>query len=121
MTRVNVGVRARELPDRLLLAEHREIKRIPNAVRKLKGRRVVIPPKFVLGIGHVRFFYNKLGYLKCRYDEIYGECQRRGFRVVDYSDAWQGLSSGEYEEQPRDRELIVRRINSRGFSLLMEE
>ena len=32
-----------------------------------------VPPQFTLGKGHVSFFYDKLGYLKERYIEVYNE------------------------------------------------
>ena len=37
--------------------------------------------KFKLGIGHVKFFYNKLLYLKNRYISLYNECIKRGFNA----------------------------------------
>ncbi len=40
-----------------------------------------IPDKFKLGTGHVKFFYNKLLYLKNRYTSLYNECIKRGFNV----------------------------------------
>ena len=67
MTRINVGIQPVELTDQHLIAEHREIKRIPNCVAKGKYNMEGIPDKFKLGTGHVKFFYNKLLYLKFRY------------------------------------------------------
>ena len=40
MTRVNVGIPPVELVDQHLLAEHREIKRIPNCVAKGKNTMI---------------------------------------------------------------------------------
>jgi hypothetical protein len=34
MTRINTGIPPKELTDKHLLAEHREIKRIPNCIKK---------------------------------------------------------------------------------------
>jgi hypothetical protein len=120
MTRINVGIRAKELPDKLLLAEHREIKRIPNQIR---GKTITtqIPTAFTLGTGHVRFFYNKLGYLKRRYQELYNECQRRQFNVNNYINAWDNLPLGEYNERPQDRQIVLERIHSKGFQLRAHE
>lgn len=120
MTRVNVGVDPSELPDRLLLAEHREITRIPNAVTSGRAKLVNIPQEFTLGAGHVKFFYDKLGYLKSRYEQLYHECIRRGFRVTNKSDAFIGVT-GDYVETGREREIIVARINSKGFHLITQE
>jgi deoxyribonuclease (pyrimidine dimer) len=116
MTRINVGVLPHELTDRHLLAEHREMKRIPNAVSQGKAVIKDIPEEFRLGKGHVKFFYNKLGYLLRRYKAVHGACISRGFRVQDYSGAWDGVPRelmGDYKPTQRDREIIRERINSR--------
>lgn len=61
MTRINLGVPVRNLTDEHLLAEHREIKRIPNAylVALRSGSIDKVPKKFCLGRGHVLFFIDK--------------------------------------------------------------
>lgn len=79
MTRINL-VAPSELCDQHLLAEHRELKRIPNMV--VKGWRPTdIPEKFCLGKGHVKFFANKLAWLFTRYYSLHEECLNRGFEV----------------------------------------
>ena len=35
MTRINAGIPPKKLTNRHLLAEHREIKRIPNVIKKI--------------------------------------------------------------------------------------
>lgn len=80
MTRINL-VPPQELCDQHLLAEHRELTRIPNAVAKGKFSLKGQPSDYKLGEGHVRFFFNKLGFLKKRYDLLYAECKARGFNV----------------------------------------
>ena len=60
MTRINAGILPKDLTSKHLIAEHREIKRIPNCVGKGKYNMDNIPDKFKLGTGHVKFFYNKL-------------------------------------------------------------
>ena len=66
MTRINL-VPPTELCDQHLLAEHRELTRIPNAVAKGKFSLKGQPEDYKLGEGHVRFFFNKLAFLKQRY------------------------------------------------------
>ena len=89
MTRINVGIPPAKLSRQHLLAEHREIKRIPNKIRKgWKVKKEDIPKEFCLGKGHVKFFYDKLDYLEDRYDDLYVECLRRGYKVQSYADAW---------------------------------
>ena len=121
MTRINVGVLPSELPDKLLLAEHREIKRIPNVVKSGRFSLANQPTSFTLGTGHVKFFYDKLAFLKARYVQLYNECVLRTFNVRDYSSAWDGISDefmGDYAPTQQDRELIIERIHERGFALL---
>ena len=118
MTRINVGIDPRELPSKLLLAEHREIKRIPNCIKSDKCVIKNIPVQFTLGKGHVKFFYDKLGYLKSRYDLIYKDCMARKFKVEYYGESFEDIPQclmGTYEEAPRDRELLIERIESKGF------
>ena len=80
MTRINL-VPPAELCDQHLLAEHRELTRIPNAVAKGKYHLKGQPAEYKLGEGHVRFFFNKLTFLKKRYDALHAECKARGFNV----------------------------------------
>jgi len=80
MTRINL-VPPAELCDQHLLAEHRELTRIPNAVAKGKFSLKGQPEDYKLGEGHVRFFFNKLAFLKQRYDLLHKECLARGFNV----------------------------------------
>lgn len=107
MTRINAGMPVRSLCDEHLLAEHREIKRIPNS--KLYGEP---PKKFTLGKGHVTFFKDKGLYTLNRYVEIHNECKLRGFTVTDYSNNWnnQGIY---YIPTPEGIELISERIIER--------
>ncbi len=74
MTRINV-VHPSELCDQHLLAEYRELPRVFKLARPIKDA----PSQYVLGKGHVKFFYNKLGYLLVRQGKIVLELQRRGF------------------------------------------
>ena len=80
MTRINL-IPPKELCDQHLLAEHRELTRIPNAVAKGKFHLKGQPEEYKLGEGHVRFFFNKMAFLKRRYDELHTECKARGFKV----------------------------------------
>lgn len=116
MTRINAGIDPKTLTRQHLLAEHREIKRVPNAVAS--GRVVLsgIPETFRLGKGHVKFFYDKLGYLKRRYVAIRDECIARGYDVTDFEHAWDGVPCSlmnDWEPTLSDRMLVSRRICQR--------
>ena len=116
MTRINVSIPARELTQRHLIAEHREIKRIPNMVSSGRAKIINIPKEFTLGTGHVKFFYNKLKYLKNRYEELYEECISRGFNVTYYGEAWDKVPThlmNDYTPTKRDEEIIRQRIKEK--------
>lgn len=116
MTRINCGIPPKELTNKHLLAEHREIKRIPNAVKKGKVDLREIPSNFKLGKGHVKFFYDKLKYLHHRYRDIHDECLRRGFNVTCFEDAFRGLPDNlynDYEPSKRDENIVRDRINDK--------
>ena len=120
MTRINTGIKPEELPDKLLLAELREIKRIPNVIRQGKYNMNGIPEEFTLGQGHVKFFYNKLEYLLNRYNSLRWEALYRGFNVSDWTDAWNGVPEelmNDYVETKRDREILLERIAEKGLEL----
>ena len=98
------------------MAEHREIKRIPNLIRKGKFRLEGQPEHFTLGTGHVKFFYDKLGFLRRRYEQIHAECKRRGLNVTWFGDAWEGIDErymGDYAPRPEDALLVRARIRER--------
>ena len=116
MTRINVGIPPAELTDKNLLAEHREIKRIPNCIAKGKYNMNGIPKRFKLGEGHVKFFYDKLYYLLIRYLKLYRECKKRGFNVQCYVKAWKDLPTelmNNYKPTNVDRKIVQERINEK--------
>lgn len=116
MTRISVGVRAIELCDAHLIKERIELLRIPNAIKSGKAVVKNIPHKFTLGTGHVKFFYDKLGYLQQRYIELTAECIERDFKITDFSDSFKDLPPNlcnNYEETEQDRLIVVDRVNDR--------
>ena len=122
MTRINVGIPPQRLSDMHLIAEHREIKRIPNHLAKFGLRSLDNKPgEFKLGTGHVKFFLDKGLYTYRRYNAIYKECIKRGFKVQYYGDAWKIYTDFRYmalmkpyKPTPRDLRIILERINQRG-------
>lgn len=116
MTRINVAINPSLLCREHLLAEHREMKRIPNDVCKGKFTLTGIPNQFKLGSGHVKFFYNKLLYLKNRYEQVYSECLSRDLDVTYYGNAWDNVPNylmNDYTPTDHDKSLLVDRINER--------
>lgn len=116
MTRINVGIPPRELSNKHLIAEHRELKRIPNVVSRGRYNLKSVPREFSLGKGHVSFFYDKLGYLKERYIDLYEECIARGFNVQSYLKSWDGVPQelmNGYTPTEKDIQIIRERIADR--------
>ena len=116
MTRINVAIPVENLTDQHLLAEHREIKRLPSAFSK-KTKPFINPIKnFCLGTGHVNFFLDKGLYTFTRYCQIYKECLKRGFEVENYSENWKVYDNNNYKNwtpKESDRNLIIDRISQR--------
>lgn len=116
MTRINCGIPPEKLSDKHLIAEHREIKRIPNQISKGKYSLKGQPTEFKLGEGHVKFFYDKLLFLKKRYDSIYLECKKRGFNVTYFGGAWNNVPKEflkDYKPTKKDILLVKKRIKER--------
>lgn len=114
MTRINVGYPVEKLTRQHLIAEHRELPRIPNTVRKEKAKLENATDVFKLGSGHVTFFYKRLGYLRKRYIELYNECKIRGYNVSNYLSAWSGIPKhlmNDYSPTQADKDIIIERIN----------
>ena len=87
MTRINL-VEPHQLTDKHLMAEYHELPRIFTAVLKLQAQGktpadVDIPENYVLGTGHMKFFYNKISWLHRRYEKLRNELSSRGFKT-DY-------------------------------------
>lgn len=120
MTRINIGIKPKILSRQHLLAEHRELVRIPNNVAQGKvDLKAPLPEKFTLGKGHVRFFYDKLGYLFLRYLELHNECIERGYNVKDYSDSWKGIPKelmNNYKPTKEDIMIIKGRLLEKDFN-----
>ena len=87
MTRINV-IPPCYLTDQHLLAEVREIVRMPSYLNKSlnskKGFKLSdIPTEYTMSTGHVKFFYNKFHWLKKRYEKLITECECRGFSIAN--------------------------------------
>lgn len=118
MTRINSAIPVKNLTDEHLLAEHREIKRLPYQWCKSfhNGYLSFVPEKFTLGRGHILFFLDKQSFILKRYIALYEECLNRGFNVQNYSDNWNYIKPEymkDYEPTEEERKLLVERIKNR--------
>lgn len=115
MTRVNI-VPVTELHPKHLVAEYREIVRVFALVRNrlVKGpiNKSIIPPKYVLGAGHVTFFFDKLQFILERYHQLINEMVERGYNPNPITDNFlvEGIEKsffGNY--QPTEEALALNR------------
>ncbi len=125
MTRINCGIKPCELSTKHIIAELREIKRIPNHIinnhDKLNMKN--IPEKFTLGTGHVSFFYNKLTYLYNRYTLLYHEAKNiRNYKIENYSESFRNAMClrsdlcNDYNEKVEDRNILITRLKERDYN-----
>lgn len=82
MTRINI-IAVEDLINSHLMAEYHELPRVFTTLNQHleKGKTLAdvrIPVRYTLGAGHMKFFYNKLEFLRQRYYEIYHELLERG-------------------------------------------
>jgi deoxyribonuclease (pyrimidine dimer) len=86
MTRINV-VEVKELCNKHLMAEYREMPRLVknlNTSLNRKGKpfcKSEISPEYILGPGHVKFFFDKFEYLHKRHIKITEELLDRGYNL----------------------------------------
>lgn len=91
MTRVNV-VPVQELTREHLVAEYKEIMRLPKNIEKSLNRKSKpfskdeIPQEYTMGQGHVKFFYNKMEWVKQRFEQLVQEMNRRGY-TTNFTDS----------------------------------
>ena len=122
MTRINV-VPVQELTNQHLLAEYREITRLPSNLNKALNRKgkpfdlSEIPPEYVLGTGHVKFFFNKMLFLSKRFELLVNELIKRGYNI-NYTDSTIFLQcddtfKNDYIPTQEALEMNRQRINDR--------
>lgn len=90
MTRINL-ILVEELKDQHLMAEYRELPMVLASARRSNTKKFVSSSEYVLGKGHVTFFYDKKEFLLKRYELLIVELKSRGYninpdgRMVDFS------------------------------------
>lgn len=127
MTRINSNLDPKSLKRLHLIAEYREITMVPAALRRSmrnKSKQEIlesIPKKFTLNAGHVKFFYNKQGFLIRRFNAIVAEMKARGYKyTLSRADAFLGFDNEfNYNWHPTEeddnlvRERIALRISQK--------
>jgi deoxyribonuclease (pyrimidine dimer) len=110
MVRINL-IDPKYLADQHLLAEHDEILMLVGHVRKYPYMDEVVLG-FRLGKGHIKFFKDKLLYIKKRDERIKKEMRRRGYRPkvsVDLA-GFDKVLLKDWRPGKRDKRIITRRI-----------
>lgn len=119
MTRINL-IPPEQLCDQHLMAEYRELIRIPNGVLsgKLKSKYPDAPTSYKLGSGHIKFFVDKLPWLFYRHIELYSELRYRGYNVEWMN--WKGIIASDhyrydalFTPTPEEINLNIQRIIER--------
>lgn len=120
MTRINANIPPNELKRMHLVAELREITMVPASLRRsLRSKSInqvvqSIPDKFTLNSGHVKFFYDKLEFLKQRFDSLVVEMQNRGYEPdVSRKTAFDGFPKEFYNTwvaTEHDNDIVRERI-----------
>lgn len=123
MTRINC-IDPEQLHPKHLVAEYRELPRIFSLVHKaiLSNRidKIKIPSSYILGTGHVKFFYDKLLYLSRRHADLVREMIKRNYNpqfVEDLHSTWKDYIPEKYwnDWKPTQEsvKINVQRINDR--------
>lgn len=123
MTRINADLDPSTLKRMHLVAELREILMVPASLRRslrTKSKDAVlksIPPNFTLNKGHVTFFYDKLNFLRDRFEGLINEMWRRGYTPdATRIRAFNGFDEEFYRDWAAtevDNAIVQERINLR--------
>jgi deoxyribonuclease (pyrimidine dimer) len=110
MVRVNL-VKPELLSDQHLVAEYDEILMLTAYIKKYPSLDQ-IPVKYCLGKGHMRFFKDKLIYLKKRHEDLKIEMQKRNFQTNKTINLthFKKINKNDWQPKKEDYEIIKKRI-----------
>lgn len=108
MTRINV-IDPKNLTDQHLMAEYRELPMVGASLRRsLKAGIKNIPRRYLLGTGHVSYFYDKGLFLRRRYDMLVNELEVRGYQLSERTLHFDVFTEKLYNDWiPNEEDLIV--------------
>lgn len=110
MVRINI-IHPKNLADQHLIAEYNEILMLLGYANKFPSLDE-IPLNYKLGKGHIKFFKNKLIYLKERHEKIKKEMINRNFKPtkeINLSKFKKELLNS-WNPKQEDKEIIKRRL-----------
>jgi deoxyribonuclease (pyrimidine dimer) len=110
MVRINL-ITPVNLADQHLIAEYDEILMLLGYVKKYP-KKENIPENYCLGKGHIRFFKNKLLYLKKRHELIKKEMRKRGFKtnITIELKKFDASLINDWVPEKKDFDIIKKRI-----------
>jgi len=112
MVRVNL-INPKSLADQHLVAEYDEILMLLGYVRRYpEVKPGEIPKTFTLGKGHIKFFKDKILYLKKRHECLKDEMRKRGFvpeKTINTNEFSKALVN-DWVPNKQDKEIIKARI-----------
>ncbi len=113
MVRINL-IEPKLLADQHLIAEYDEILMLISYVRRYPEEED-IPETYRLGKGHIKFFKNKLLYLKKRHELLKKEMKKRGFVTnvdIDLGEFSDNLKK-DWQPEQQDYKIIKNRISEK--------
>lgn len=113
MVRINI-IDPKKLSDQHLIAEYNEILMLFGYVKK-HPETYKIAHDYCLGKGHIRFFKDKLLYLKKRHELIKKEMHRRGFqknKTINLDDFPKELRNN-WKPKAKDFPIIKKRLREK--------
>lgn len=121
MTRIDI-IPVEEMHNKHVVSGVHEITRVYGHARKaqfdiLKGKRK-LPETYRMNTGHEMFFYDKLGFISKRYQELTTEMIRRGFKPnpIPIEELEKGIDRRlfkDYNPTPEALEINRQRIAER--------
>ena len=114
--RLNCGIPVEYLTDEQLFAEQRELKMLPSLFKRIGFSSLKKAPKvFTLGTGHMLFGVYRPTYTLNRYNQVFNECIKRGYKIEYEGYRWDvyGDYKDDYKETGKEKYILIERIEER--------
>ena len=111
--RLNCGIPVEYLTDEHLFAEQRELKMLPSLFKRIGFSSLKKAPKvFTLGTGHMLFGVYRPTYMLNRYNQVFKECIKRGYKIEYEGYRWDvyGDYKDDYKEIIEKKPLQISKI-----------
>ena len=110
MVRINI-INPKFLTDQHLIAEYNEMLMLVGYVKKYPCIKD-IPERYVLGKGHMKFFKNKLLYIKKRHENIKKEMRKRNFKAEKtiYIEKFPKKLKNDFKPSEKDKKITNKRL-----------